>query len=55
MRLLMNSISMLGIDDQLEPTVIGVVILVGVIVDELVKRIADKRRAVLQARQRSAS
>ena len=51
MRLLMNSISMLGIDDQLEPTVIGVVILVGVIVDELVKRFAARRRAILQARQ----
>lgn len=51
MRLLMNSISMLGIDDQLEPTVIGVVILAGVIVDELVKRIAARRRAVMQARQ----
>ncbi|MEZ6128212.1 MAG: ABC transporter permease [Planctomycetaceae bacterium] len=51
MRLLMNSISMLGIDDQLEPTVIGVVILAGVIVDELVKRFAARRRAILQARQ----
>lgn len=51
MRLLMNSISMLGIDDQLEPTVIGLVILVGVIVDELVKRIAARRRAILQARE----
>jgi len=54
MRLLMNSISMLGIDDQLEPTVIGLVILIGVIADELVKRIAAKRRAVLQARQANA-
>ena len=53
MRLLMNSISMLGIDDQLEPTVIGVVILVGVIVDELVKRIAAHRRAIQQARSSS--
>lgn len=51
MRLLMNSISMLGIDDQLEPTVIGLVILIGVTADEVVKRIAAKRRAVLQARQ----
>lgn len=51
MRLLMNSISMLGIDDQLEPTVIGVVILLGVIVDELVKRFAARRRAILQAKQ----
>lgn len=55
MRLLMNSISMLGIDDQLEPTVIGMVILIGVIVDELVKRIAAKRRAILQARQNTES
>ncbi|MDG1894158.1 MAG: ABC transporter permease [Fuerstiella sp.] len=54
MRLLMNSISMLGIDDQLEPTVIGFVILIGVIVDQLVKRIAAHRRAVLQARQASS-
>ncbi len=51
MRLLMNSISMLGISDQLEPTVIGVVILVGVVVDELVKRFAARRSAILQARQ----
>lgn len=51
MRLLMNSISMLGIDDQLEQTVIGVVILVGVILDELVKRFAARRRAILQAKQ----
>lgn len=51
MRLLMNSISMLGIDDQLEPTVIGIVILTGVIVDELVKRFVARRRAVLQAKQ----
>ncbi|MEQ9408837.1 MAG: ABC transporter permease [Fuerstiella sp.] len=50
MRLLMNSISMLGIDDQLEPAVIGLVILIGVIVDELVKRFAARRRAIQQAR-----
>lgn len=51
MRLLMNSISMLGIADQLEPTVIGLVILIGVMADELVKRIAARRRAILQAKQ----
>ncbi|MCA9063662.1 MAG: ABC transporter permease [Planctomycetaceae bacterium] len=51
MRLLMNSISMLGIEDQLEQTVIGVVILTGVTVDEIVKRLAAKRRATLQARE----
>ena len=54
MRLLMNSISMLGIDDQLEPAVIGMVILVGVIADEVVKRIAARRRAAQQARQAAA-
>lgn len=54
MRLLMNSISMLGIDDQLEQTVIGVVILLGVIVDELVKRYAARRRAVQQAKLAAA-
>ena len=51
MRLLMNSISMLGISDQLEQTVIGLVILTGVIVDELVKRFAARRRAIQQAKQ----
>lgn len=50
MRMLMNSVSMLGIDDQLELGVIGVAILLGVIVDELVKRIAARRRAVQQAK-----
>jgi len=54
MRLLMNSISMLGIDDQLEPAVIGMVILIGVIADEVVKRIAARRRAAQQARQAAA-
>ena len=54
MRLLMNSIRMLGIDDRLEPAVIGFVILIGVITDEVVKRIAAKRRAILQARQATA-
>ena len=54
MRLLMNSISMLGIDDQLELAVIGTVILIGVIADEVVKRMAAKRRAILQARQATA-
>jgi ribose transport system permease protein len=51
MRLLMNSISMLGIDDQLEPAVIGIVILLGVIVDELVKRFAARRRAMKQVKE----
>lgn len=50
MRVLMNSSTMLGVPDQLEQTVIGVVILVGVVVDELVKRFAEKRRRMLQAK-----
>lgn len=53
MRVLRNSITMLGIPSQLEFAIIGAVILVGVITDELVKRYAQKRRAVLQARQTS--
>lgn len=51
MRVLRNSITMLGIPSQLEFAIIGAVILVGVISDELVKRYAQKRRATLQARQ----
>ena len=51
MRLLMNSISMLGIDDQLEPAVIGFVILIGVIVDEIFQRIGARRRAIQQAKK----
>ncbi len=55
MRLLMNSISMLGIDDQLEPAVIGIVILIGVVVDEIVKRVAARRRAVKQVKATATS
>lgn len=54
MRLLMNSISMLGIEDQLEPAVIGTVILLGVVVDVVVKRLTARRRAMLQARQKAS-
>ena len=53
MRVLRNSITMLGIPSQLEFAIIGAVILVGVISDELVKRYAQKRRATIQARQTS--
>lgn len=49
MRLLMNSIRMLGVSDQLEEFVIGFVILLGVIVDVIVKRVAAQRRARRQA------
>lgn len=50
MRVLYNSINLLGIPTQLEFAIIGVVILLGVIADELVKRFAAMRRAALQAR-----
>jgi len=53
MRVLRNSITMLGIPSQLEFAIIGAVILIGVISDELVKRYAQKRRATLQASQTS--
>jgi ribose transport system permease protein len=45
MRVLYNSINILGIPTHLEFAIIGGVILAGVIVDELVKRIAARRRA----------
>jgi ribose transport system permease protein len=49
MQVLRNSINMLQIPTQLEFAIIGAVILVGVIADELVKRIAAKRRAARRA------
>jgi ribose transport system permease protein len=45
MRVLYNAINILGIPTHLEFAIIGTVILAGVIADELVKRIATKRRA----------
>ena len=45
MRLLNNSISLLGIPSQLEFAIIGAVILAGVLADELVKRWAAARRS----------
>jgi ribose transport system permease protein len=45
MRVLYNAINILGIPTHLEFAIIGIVILAGVIADELVKRIATKRRA----------
>jgi len=53
--LIRNSINLLGMDTTLEFAIIGIVILVGVIVDEVVKRMAAKRRAALAARQASGS
>ncbi|HCO21676.1 MAG: sugar ABC transporter permease [Gimesia sp.] len=49
MRVLRNSITMLGIPSQLEFAIIGAVILVGVITDELVKRYAQFRRSSEQS------
>lgn len=48
--LIRNSINLLGMDTTLEFAIIGIVILAGVVVDEVVKRVAVKRRAVIQAR-----
>ncbi len=45
MRVLYNAINILGIPTHLEFAIIGTVILAGVIADELVKRVATKRRA----------
>lgn len=47
MRILYNSIDMLGIPTTLEYTIIGCVILSGVFLDETVKRIAARQRAKL--------
>jgi ribose/xylose/arabinose/galactoside ABC-type transport system permease subunit len=49
MRVLYNSINLLGIPSQLEFAIIGDVILIGVLVDELVKRLAARRRALHEA------
>jgi ribose transport system permease protein len=53
--LLRNSINLLGMPTTLEFAIIGVVILAGVIVDEVVKRIAAKRRSSLAARNAAGS
>ena len=49
MRVLRNSIVLTGISTRLEFAIIGIVILAGVIVDELVKRYAARRRARREA------
>jgi ribose transport system permease protein len=46
MRVLYNEINILGIPTQLEFAIIGAVILLGVIADEIVKRIASTRRNI---------
>lgn len=50
MRALYNSINLLGMPTELEFAIIGTVILVGVLADELAKRFAETRRARQQAR-----
>ena len=45
MRLLYNAINISGIPTQLEFAIIGAVILAGVIADELIRRVAGRRRA----------
>ena len=47
MRVLYNSINILGIPTRLEFAIIGAVILAGVIVDELVKRMVARQRTAL--------
>ena len=49
LRVLYNAINILRIPTHLEFAIIGSVILAGVIVDELVKRYAAKRRAIKNA------
>ena len=49
MRVIYNSINLMGIPTNLEFAIIGTVILVGVIADELFKRIAAERKARLGA------
>jgi len=51
MRVLRNAINMLDIATQLEFAIIGMVILAGVMVDVLVKRLVARRRAKQQAQQ----
>ncbi len=46
MRVLYNAINILGIPTQLEFAIIGAVILLGVMADELVKRVAANRKSV---------
>jgi ribose transport system permease protein len=49
LRVLPNAIGVLGIPTHIEFAIIGAVILVGVIADEVVKRIAARRRAIRRA------
>jgi ribose transport system permease protein len=49
LQVLRNAITLVGIPDRLDFAVVGVVILAGVTVDELVRRLAARRRAVREA------
>ena len=49
MQVLRNSITLLGMRDEYQYAIIGAVILIGVVADELVKRLAAKRRATRAA------
>ena len=49
MRVLYNAINILGIPTQLDFGIIGLVILGGVVTDELIKRIVARRRAAKAA------
>ena len=49
LRVLPNAVGVMGIPTHIEFAIIGAVILIGVIADELVKRMAARRRAVRQA------
>ena len=44
MRVLYNAITMFGIPDTMEFVVIGTVLLLGVIADELIRRAANRRK-----------
>jgi len=48
MQVLRNSINLLGIPTQLEFAIIGAVILLGVVADELVRRLAAHRRTAAE-------
>jgi len=53
MRLLYNSIVLLGIPSQLEFAIVGGVLLLGAIADELVRRLAERRRLEERSRARA--
>ena len=51
LRLLRNSINILGISTELEFAVIGLVILLGVVADELLRRFVERRQALRRLRE----